>query len=877
MTTSDKTSLRQRVHHDGVTSIEGGEQISQRSKEVLEESDVSFKPWRVFINHVDSYHGKKLVELLSDRVYVNPRSEDLFGGEEEEMEEEEIEEEEEGFRAGKPRTPETPKQYEIIGTAMDPEYIKPEDVTMIVKDFGNRDAFLTELMKCGVVVYDITENADQIDEAIWTLKAITRELENMEVMTPKAFKRSDEVRYFVLISTLMTWANTKPLNPEEPELPFTEDDYRKRKPHPNFKRHVQCEKEVVMAKKKTKLTDKLKTLVICCGITYGDEQGPLHYLFKMAWQNAPFLPVLGEGNNKIPLLHVRDLTTVVLNVLQEWPPKRYIIAAEQEPISQKTIVKKISRALSNGKIKKLPQEEAFLLPEMTQRFYDVMTMNLVVDPVYIADRISWLHDVPLRENMNTIVREYRTARGLHPVKIIVLGPPAAGKTRVAEYLSKHYDVHYVYVKPLIKEMIDGLTKEIEEITASTRNEGEEGAGDEEEEEADDEDPTNVEELQELLDEIGRNMQRNKGRIDDALLNRLFLRKLRSKECQNQGYILDGYPKTLEQARGLFGGENLNETIEEEIEGETETGETTGYTIMPELVVSLEASDDFLKERIIQRPEREIQGTHYTEEHMIRRLKEFRKRNTDDNNPMQFFDEIEIHTLVIDVEDDVCPDMFPTVYQCIEKIGPPRNYGLTGQQAIDARKRVEEERRAAELAARLREEEEFNERKKQREEKMAEWTSLMEKLKEEEEERLSVLGLPLRNYLVKYIFPTLTEGLIEVANLRPDDPIDFLAEYLFKQNPEGKMFEPDYSETMTSVLDVIEEFQGKLLPPEKLSKKISELLKQRSKYPTDGSSSSISDVCTTIKTTVCVTPSFTYDDTDTYEKVEEETTSDKSDY
>lgn len=140
------------------------------------------------------------------------------------------------------------------------------------------------------------------------LSAIVQQLEKKEQISPKTFKRSDEVRYFVLISTLMTWASTKPLSPDEPQLPFTEEDYRKRKPHPNFKRHVQCEKDVVTARKKIKLRDKLKTLVICCGVTYGDEQGPLHHLFKMAWQNAPFLPIIGNGNNKIPLLHVRDLS-----------------------------------------------------------------------------------------------------------------------------------------------------------------------------------------------------------------------------------------------------------------------------------------------------------------------------------------------------------------------------------------------------------------------------------------------------------------------------------------------------------------------------------------------------------------------------------------
>lgn len=57
-----------------------------------------------------------------------------------------------------------------------------------------------------------------------------------------------------------------------------------------------------------------------------------------------------------------------------------------------------------------------------------------------------------------------------------------------------------------------------------------------------------------------------------------------------------------------------------------------------------------------------------------KLNDLRSRNTDDNTPLQFFDEIEIHPLIIDIEDDVCPDMFPTIYQCLEKLGPARMYG-----------------------------------------------------------------------------------------------------------------------------------------------------------------------------------------------------------
>lgn len=50
------------------------------------------------------------------------------------------------------------------------------------------------------------------------------------------------------------------------------------------------------------------------------------------------------------------------------------------------------------------------------------------------------------------------------------------------------------------------------------------------------------------------------------------------------------------------------------------------------------------------------------------------------------------------------------------------------------------------------------------------------MREEEEAALAAAGEPMRNYLVQHIFPTLTPALLEVANLRPDDPIDFLVSW-----------------------------------------------------------------------------------------------------
>lgn len=106
----------------------------------------------------------------------------------------------------------------------------------------------------------------------------------------------------------MTWAMTKSLDSKNPNAPFTEADYTKRKAHKNFKQHLHCENNIIMMKRRFNLLDKFKTIVLCCGITYGDEQNHLDYLFNMSWNNAKFLPIFGDGKNKIPLLHVGELT-----------------------------------------------------------------------------------------------------------------------------------------------------------------------------------------------------------------------------------------------------------------------------------------------------------------------------------------------------------------------------------------------------------------------------------------------------------------------------------------------------------------------------------------------------------------------------------------
>ena len=44
--------------------------------------------------------------------------------------------------------------------------------------------------------------------------------------------------------------------------------------------------------------------------------------------------------------------------------------------------------------------------------------------------------------------------------------------------------------------------------------------------------------------------------------------------------------------------------------------------------------------------------------------------------------------------------------------------------------------------------------------------------------LEAESTPLRNYLMKHVMPTLTQGLIDCCKVRPEDPIDYMVSMPF---------------------------------------------------------------------------------------------------
>ncbi|XP_072940492.1 uncharacterized protein Dpy-30L2 [Epargyreus clarus] len=764
-----------------------------------------------------SYHGefilKEIVKVLEKNAMPNEPSLQSIMAEDADM-----------------LAPPPPKQsYEIIGTVTDPKVKSIDNVARIIA----KSECLPQMLTCGTVIFDISCDRDELKTAMDYMKLLKDLLAQQAVMKAASGDNDDDKeadeskrRCLILISTVMTWASTKPLDPDTPDMPFIETDFRKRKPHPNYKMYYDVENEVIDIARKYK--PEIGAIVVATGVSYGGREDVLFYWFQKAWECEKLLPIFGRGNNVVPLINVQDLAQIVYNLATEFPKKLYILAVEQNVTKQREIIKSLGRKVGSGMFKCIPQEDAFLIPEIDQRIYDLMTLNLNMEPTFIVETmgLQWVSELTFAENVPVLMKEFKKERGLKPFKVLVYGPPIVGKTTLSKLICEAYGLVYISPTTVAQDLLEDLEWRVNHWDAGETTALGMPAPEEDDNAGDDEDDLGEEEgVRETARQTLAILRSGRPLTDDDIVGYLRQRLL-NREALNRGWVLDGYPTNLAQCATLFdrGEEQDSEAEEENLEDQFDE-DVDLYTnvlkkMLPDIVVSLEATDDFICEKAMRQPEGD---TRLDEETVLKRLSEFRAGDSPDTTPLNFFDELDIHPLVVSVKDHLDYEMKGTYAAVALRMGRPCRYGklIALIEAAEKKEKKEFDTLKAKEAKAMEELE--KKMKEEREERMEYWSELYALMREEEEAALAAAGEPMRNYLVQHIFPTLTAGLLEVAKLRPDDPIDFLAEYLFKLNPSGKMLEPGYNLQAEKLLgkikildDALKDLDIKidpLLPPE----------------------------------------------------------------
>lgn len=412
---------------------------------------------------------------------------------------------------------------------------------------------------------------------------------------------------------------------------------------------------------------------------------------------------------------------------------------------------------------------------------------------------------------DSLLDVYREARGLRNLKILIDGPPMVGKTELAKSLACTYHLNHIDFEHIIHSTIEYLeTKKFEASNYLTNFCPYDEIVEEEEHNL----PEERVEINNLID--GWNLEINELKeYERTHKNQYYhsmdvLRKClltfigpKTPNCI-QGYILDGFNLFYADAKDLlFYPMESVEVVEEESVTDVDTlaaekeRKPITHCLIPTHLIILDSTDEILCNRAVALEHCEAVKRNRTEFEMLGRLEAYRDRDNDDTCLANLFYDNNMTPIYFCVRQKT--RLVEILEKCKQEIGIAFVYPPTQREIDIAEKLKEQQERHQRELEEKRKNRMLEKMRCEREAKLRAWTKEYEKLKIEEDKIHEARTLPLKQYLIKYVLPTLTDGLLKVAELKPEDPVDFLAEFLFETNPHGHILSPAYEEKLKQKL------------------------------------------------------------------------------
>ncbi|CAD8167287.1 unnamed protein product [Paramecium octaurelia] len=599
-------------------------------------------------------------------------------------------------------------------------------------------------------------------------------------------------KIFILISNPLTWSTTQLKDRKNDETAmrqsmggdvedqpflkkyekFTENDLPMRKIH-FLERLKYLEQQIIVCDK-----PQLHAYVITPGLVYGNGEDILYDLFKTAWMTPDAeLPIYGDGNNIIPMIHVNDLANIVNKTVTLTPNEKYIFAVDYDNMTQKKLVTTIAKSVGNGVTK-----------NVTTPTEKMLTINVWLRPTQVFESedqyidakknpiIIWQCKEGFAKNILKIREQFKLYRGLDTVKLIAHGGTASGKSNLCKQLANFYRIPHIQIKPLIQELIEQQS-ELGELVRTTLQQVKDQL---------------VAEALAIFEAEKKKKKVPKGqpepvfdpsgiqpRLPDSVLIQVYRWRLEQNDAQNLGYVLDGFPKTLEQYEKLFVKEE-GQLIE---------------SLKPKGVIYLEYPDDQLKEKaklILDNPR-------YSEEQVVKRLANFRKNN---EQLLQQYEQFDIKRISdqesafeqskdfitrngpILVLQDVKEEEVVQIEEQQDDCTPSHQVSTLQQEKVAAvqqsqvqQSQVGPKKKGDQLNKSINESRLSKDNKKLTDEQK------QDLIRQQERELLDQRSQPLRQYLADNVVPFLTEGLINICEKHPENPLQFLADFLEQKGNE----------------------------------------------------------------------------------------------
>ncbi|KYO03176.1 putative P-loop containing nucleoside triphosphate hydrolase [Plasmodium gaboni] len=124
---------------------------------------------------------------------------------------------------------------------------------------------------------------------------------------------------------------------------FNEKDYLKRISSAHFDEYKSVE-TLILSLNSMK---NIKTHVVVSGLLYGNGESVFFSIFKNAWLSKDN-HIIDKGNNYIPVIHIRGLCEYIKQLYISASKKKYLIAVDNQYITQKELIHTIASHLSGN-------------------------------------------------------------------------------------------------------------------------------------------------------------------------------------------------------------------------------------------------------------------------------------------------------------------------------------------------------------------------------------------------------------------------------------------------------------------------------------------------------------------------------------------------
>jgi nucleoside-diphosphate-sugar epimerase len=162
-------------------------------------------------------------------------------------------------------------------------------------------------------------------------------------------------------------------------IQFTENDFTSRIPSKKYYNYKIVETLALAA---ANTNSMLKTYIVCPGFIYGCGEDFFYEYFRMAWNQTPDkLPVIGDGSNIIPTIHIQDVANLIKRIIEKKPINRYIFAVDRTyNRTLKDLMIAISKCVGNGEVEHVDFSRVEEIPNFNE-----MIVNLDIKPSDVFD------------------------------------------------------------------------------------------------------------------------------------------------------------------------------------------------------------------------------------------------------------------------------------------------------------------------------------------------------------------------------------------------------------------------------------------------------------------------------------------------------------